>query len=120
MAHSAKTGALLQLIPFDRPIGTLLLLWPTLWALWLAAEGVPAADLLVTGKLLTSHGKELVVVITARDSAGYTWLHKRYVSGANPTMFEKNPAPFRLPIRSNMTADEPDLPLSSNHLVFGA
>ncbi|WP_244904624.1 4-hydroxybenzoate octaprenyltransferase [Cellvibrio sp. PSBB023] len=26
----------------DRPIGTLLLLWPTLWALWLAAEGVPS------------------------------------------------------------------------------
>ena len=25
----------------DRPIGTYLLLWPTLWALWLAAEGVP-------------------------------------------------------------------------------
>ncbi|RRQ22099.1 4-hydroxybenzoate octaprenyltransferase [Thiohalobacter thiocyanaticus] len=24
-----------------RPIGTLLLLWPTLWALWLAAEGFP-------------------------------------------------------------------------------
>lgn len=25
----------------DRPIGTLLLLWPTWWALWLAAGGVP-------------------------------------------------------------------------------
>jgi 4-hydroxybenzoate polyprenyltransferase len=25
----------------DRPIGTYLLLWPTLWALWLAAEGLP-------------------------------------------------------------------------------
>lgn len=31
----------LQLIRFDRPIGTLLLLWPTLWALWLAADGIP-------------------------------------------------------------------------------
>jgi 4-hydroxybenzoate polyprenyltransferase len=31
----------LQLVRFDRPIGTLLLLWPTLWALWLAAEGPP-------------------------------------------------------------------------------
>jgi 4-hydroxybenzoate polyprenyltransferase len=28
---------------FDKPIGTLLLLWPTLWALWLAAGGVPSA-----------------------------------------------------------------------------
>ena len=25
----------------DRPIGILLLLWPTLWALWIAAEGIP-------------------------------------------------------------------------------
>ncbi|MBL4660532.1 MAG: 4-hydroxybenzoate octaprenyltransferase [Alcanivoracaceae bacterium] len=31
----------LKLIRFDRPIGTLLLLWPTLWALWLAADGIP-------------------------------------------------------------------------------
>ena len=30
-----------QLIRFDKPIGTYLLLWPTLWALWIAAEGVP-------------------------------------------------------------------------------
>jgi 4-hydroxybenzoate polyprenyltransferase len=27
----------------DRPIGTLLLLWPTLWALWLAGQGHPRA-----------------------------------------------------------------------------
>ncbi|MDD5274731.1 MAG: 4-hydroxybenzoate octaprenyltransferase [Methylovulum sp.] len=26
---------------FDRPIGTLILLWPTLWALWVAGEGNP-------------------------------------------------------------------------------
>lgn len=31
----------LQLMRLDRPIGTLLLLWPTLWALWLAASGLP-------------------------------------------------------------------------------
>lgn len=29
------------LMRFDRPIGILLLLWPTLWALWIAAEGMP-------------------------------------------------------------------------------
>lgn len=34
-----------QLMRLDRPIGILLLLWPTLSALWVAAEGVP--DLLV-------------------------------------------------------------------------
>lgn len=31
----------------DRPIGTYLLLWPTLWALWLAAEGLPDLYVLV-------------------------------------------------------------------------
>ncbi|HEV8495055.1 MAG TPA: 4-hydroxybenzoate octaprenyltransferase [Candidatus Angelobacter sp.] len=31
----------------DRPIGTLLLLWPTLWALWIAAKGVPSIKNLV-------------------------------------------------------------------------
>ena len=37
----------LQLMRFDRPIGTLLLLWPTLWGLWIAAEGFPDPLLLV-------------------------------------------------------------------------
>ncbi len=36
----------LRLMRFDRPIGTLLLLWPTWWALWLAAGAVPKAALL--------------------------------------------------------------------------
>jgi 4-hydroxybenzoate polyprenyltransferase len=47
MSASTKFNALLQLIRFDKPIGTLLLLWPTLWALWIAAGGVPDYDLLV-------------------------------------------------------------------------
>ncbi len=46
MSDASKTQALLQLIRFDKPIGTLLLLWPTLWALWIAAGGVPDLDLL--------------------------------------------------------------------------
>ncbi len=36
-----KFRAALQLIRFDKPIGTYLLLWPTLGALWIAAEGTP-------------------------------------------------------------------------------
>lgn len=35
----------LALMRFDRPIGWLLLLWPTLWALWIAAEGSPPSEL---------------------------------------------------------------------------
>lgn len=44
---ATKFRALLLLIRFDKPIGTLLLLWPTLWALWIAAGGMPDLDLLL-------------------------------------------------------------------------
>jgi heme O synthase-like polyprenyltransferase len=37
----------LRLVRLDKPIGTLLLLWPTLSALWLASGGVPDWHLLV-------------------------------------------------------------------------
>lgn len=36
-----KINAYLRLMRFDKPIGILLLLWPTLWALWLAARAMP-------------------------------------------------------------------------------
>ena len=36
-----------RLARLHRPIGILLLLWPMLWALWIAAEGVPRLDVLV-------------------------------------------------------------------------
>ena len=37
----ARLDAYERLMRLDRPIGILLLLWPTLWALWLARRGVP-------------------------------------------------------------------------------
>ncbi|MCP1727968.1 4-hydroxybenzoate polyprenyltransferase [Natronospira proteinivora] len=36
-----RVGHYIRLMRIDRPIGTFLLLWPTLWALWLAGEGQP-------------------------------------------------------------------------------
>jgi 4-hydroxybenzoate polyprenyltransferase len=36
-----KVSDYLALIRFDKPIGTLLVLWPTLWGLWLASDGQP-------------------------------------------------------------------------------
>jgi 4-hydroxybenzoate polyprenyltransferase len=36
-----------RLVRLDKPIGTLLLLWPTLWALWLAAGGMPRIELII-------------------------------------------------------------------------
>lgn len=41
-ALSQRTALYLQLIRLDRPIGSLLLLWPTWWALWLASDGRPS------------------------------------------------------------------------------
>ena len=42
-----------RLARFDKPIGTLLLLWPTLWALWLAADGFPEISRLIVFMLGT-------------------------------------------------------------------
>ena len=51
-----KFKALLAVARLDKPVGTLLLLWPTLAALWIAAEGWPGWHLLlvfVLGTFLT-------------------------------------------------------------------
>lgn len=42
-----RIAAYAYLIRLDKPIGTLLLLWPTLWALWLASGGFPQWHLLI-------------------------------------------------------------------------
>ena len=41
-----RLKAYAYLIRLDKPIGTLLLLWPTLWALWLASSGIPDLETL--------------------------------------------------------------------------
>jgi 4-hydroxybenzoate polyprenyltransferase len=37
----------LRLMRLDKPIGILLLLWPTLWGLWIAADGAPPGYILL-------------------------------------------------------------------------
>ncbi|TID12767.1 4-hydroxybenzoate polyprenyltransferase [Avibacterium paragallinarum] len=44
---SEKLTAYAQLMRFDKPIGTLLLLWPTLWALFLAEKNFPPISVLI-------------------------------------------------------------------------
>lgn len=44
--NQKKLRAYHQLMRTDKPIGTLLLLWPTLWALWLATPGIPPLTIL--------------------------------------------------------------------------
>lgn len=43
----ARLPDFLRLTRLDKPIGTWLLMWPTLWALWLAAEGLPERRILI-------------------------------------------------------------------------
>lgn len=43
----ARLPDFLALMRLDRPIGTWLLMWPTLWALWVAAEGVPSREVVL-------------------------------------------------------------------------
>ena len=42
-----KINAYLKLMRFDRPIGIFLLLWPTLWPLWLVNKGLPELKMLL-------------------------------------------------------------------------
>ena len=42
-----RVNAYERLIRLDKPVGALLLLWPTLWALWLAARGDPPLDIAI-------------------------------------------------------------------------
>jgi 4-hydroxybenzoate polyprenyltransferase len=44
---ATKAQAYWQLTRMNRPIGTLLLLWPTLWSLIIAAQGIPDFDVLI-------------------------------------------------------------------------
>jgi len=50
-----RLSAYARLVRLDKPIGTLLLLWPTLWALWLSSNGQPqwrVVAIFVAGTLL--------------------------------------------------------------------
>ncbi|WP_313077887.1 UbiA family prenyltransferase, partial [Melaminivora sp.] len=46
MTHPSRLALYLNLIRFDRPAGWLVLVWPTLAALWVAAGGFPGWHLL--------------------------------------------------------------------------
>ena len=44
---ATKAHAYWQLMRMDRPIGSLLLLWPTLWSLFISAQGMPDLKVLI-------------------------------------------------------------------------
>jgi 4-hydroxybenzoate polyprenyltransferase len=43
----ARLALYAKLVRLDKPIGILLLLWPTLWAIWIASDGRPSPYLLM-------------------------------------------------------------------------
>ncbi len=45
--RSDRLGAYARLMRLDQPIGSLLLLWPTLWALWFAGNGRPQPSIVL-------------------------------------------------------------------------
>ncbi|MDR2013536.1 MAG: 4-hydroxybenzoate octaprenyltransferase [Rhodanobacter sp.] len=62
----------LMLMRMDRPVGALLLLWPTWWALWLAANGFPPLKLLAIFTLGVFVMRSAGCVVN--DYADHGWL----------------------------------------------
>jgi 4-hydroxybenzoate polyprenyltransferase len=46
-AITRRLDAYERLVRLDKPVGALLLLWPTLWAVWLASAGQPAFEVVL-------------------------------------------------------------------------
>ncbi len=72
--HTTKFSAYLRLMRWDKPIGFFLLLWPTLWALWIAAQGVPDTKILIIfllGVILTRSAGCVINDIADRHIDGH-------------------------------------------------
>ncbi|ENO83938.1 4-hydroxybenzoate octaprenyltransferase [Thauera linaloolentis] len=74
MSFSDKLPHYARLMRIDKPIGTLLLLWPTLWALWFAADGWPPLHILaifVVGTFLMRSAGCVINDYADRDFDGH-------------------------------------------------
>ena len=74
VSAAGKFHALARLMRVDRPVGTLLLLWPTLAALWIAAEGLPPAGILaafIAGTFLARSAGCVINDIADRNVDGH-------------------------------------------------
>jgi 4-hydroxybenzoate polyprenyltransferase len=70
--HRARALNYLVLMRMDRPVGALLLLWPTWWALWFAADDFPPIGALVIFTLGVFVMRSAGCVIN--DFADHEWL----------------------------------------------
>ncbi len=71
-----RWGAYVRLMRLHRPIGSLLLMWPTLWALWLAGEGHPRPVLVavfVAGVLIMRSAGCVINDYADRDFDAHVW-----------------------------------------------
>ncbi|HJV24406.1 MAG TPA: 4-hydroxybenzoate octaprenyltransferase [Aromatoleum sp.] len=71
---SARLPIYLRLMRLDKPIGILLLVWPTLWALWLAADGRPplaVVAIFVVGTVLMRSAGCVINDYADRDFDGH-------------------------------------------------
>lgn len=87
MSLSDKLPQYARLMRIDKPIGTLLLLWPTLWALWLAAGGPPPLHILaifVVGTFLMRSAGCVINDYADRDFDGHVerTRHRPLATGA--------------------------------------
>ncbi len=74
VSATGKIHAFARLMRVDRPVGTLLLLWPTLAALWIAAGGLPPIGILaafVVGTFLARSAGCVINDIADRDVDGH-------------------------------------------------
>lgn len=73
IARYPKLPYFVSLSRIDKPIGIYLLLWPTLWALWIASQGSPGWHLLIVfcvGTVLTRSAGCIVNDMADRDFDG--------------------------------------------------
>lgn len=83
----SKWKAYCHVMRLDKPIGSLLLLWPTLWALWLAQRGMPDIHILmvfVLGVFLMRASGCVINDYVDRDIDGHVkrTVNRPLVSGA--------------------------------------
>jgi 4-hydroxybenzoate polyprenyltransferase len=74
MALHDRLTLYMRLTRLDKPVGTLLLLWPTLTALWIASDGLPSAlhlAIFLTGTLMMRSAGCAVNDVADRDFDGH-------------------------------------------------
>ncbi len=91
MTVNSKLGLYARLVRLDKPIGTLLLLWPTLTALWIATDGQPSLllfGIFVLGTLLTRSAGCAINDVVDRDFDGHVkrTADRVVASGALPSI----------------------------------